>query len=231
MQLAIEYPAGAREVTFSFDLPKSFFIDEAEAEQLYRMELLANLPDRHGTSAEVMQDVTEAYTPLRMTSQFFFDIEAPVFKVNYSTNHVALTFQQLPDTTALDAVLGPRTGAKDTANDLTGTYVKARLVIPIHSRYDTLDTTAPFSLKNFVRGEGGYVHRCLPKIDLRGVADARCGGTKFKSGASTSSLQSNSQYQTCLELPVGLLNDLPFVYRALMGLLVAGAVIVILAIR
>lgn len=232
MQLAIDYPAAAQEATFVFELPKSFFIDEAEAEQLYRMEVISSVPDRQGTEAVVMKDVTDAYTSLRMSSQYFFDIEAPVFKVNYTTNRVELSFQQLPETTALDAYLGTRASFKEKGSiDAIAVPVKARLVIPIHSRYDNLDITTRFSLKNFVLGESAYVHRCLLKMSVSGVADMRCGSKAFTSSATQPSLTADSQYQTCLELPVGLLDDLPYVYRALMGLLVAGAVIVILAIR
>lgn len=232
MQLAIDYPVGAKEVIFTFDLPKSFFIDEAEAEQLYRAEIVSDDPARQGTSAVVVKDVTAAYAPLEMTSQYFFDIEAPVFKVNYSTNHVLLTLQQQQPSTSsvLEAYLGSKDETR-TDQALLNTAVKARLVIPIHSRYDILDTTTPFSLKSFVLGESAYAHRCLPKIDMRGVADERCGGKAFASTSSGSLLPEGSPYQTCLELPVGLLSDLPYVYRALMGLLVAGAVIVISAIR
>ncbi|KPI85385.1 hypothetical protein ABL78_5566 [Leptomonas seymouri] len=227
MQLAIEYPVAAQEATLSFLLPKSFFIDEAEAEQLYRMEIISSDTSHQGTSAVVVKDVTSAYTPLHMTSQFSFDIEAPVFKVSYSTNDVQLSFKLLPEATALDTYLGPISpgGAVDA------TAVKARLVIPIHSRYDTLDTTTPFSLSGFVLGEAAYVNRCLEKVELSGTSDARCGGTHFASSASKSSLSDAQLYHRCVALPVGLLKDLPYVYRTLMGLLVAGAVIVILAIR
>ncbi|KPA83740.1 hypothetical protein ABB37_01982 [Leptomonas pyrrhocoris] len=221
MQLAIEYPVAAHDATFTFALPKSFFIDAAEAEQLYRMETVSDAADRRGTAAVPVKDITSTYTPLQMTSQFLFDIEAPVFKVPYATNDVTLSFKQLPETTALDTYLGAR-NAGAGADATASAAAVARLVIPIHSRYDTLDTTTPFSLKNFLLGEGAYVHRCLPKIELTGTSDARCGGKPFSSGVSESSLRDHVLYQTCLELPVGLLSDLPYVYHALMGLLVSG---------
>lgn len=223
MQLAVEFPIAAQHVALSFDLPKSFFIDEAEAEQLYRMEAISAAQDTQGTHAAVLQDTTAAYKPLKMTSQHFFDIEAPVFKVNYTTNHVELSFEHQSDSAVLDAYLS------ESANRVSG--VKARLVIPIHSRYDTLDTTTKFSLKAFVLGESAYVQRCLPSIALKGTADARCSGTSFSSKATEEMLRAQPTYQACLDLPVGVLDDLPYVYRALMALLVAGAVIVIVAIR
>ncbi|KAG5511239.1 hypothetical protein JKF63_07181 [Porcisia hertigi] len=227
MQLAMEFPLSAKDVRFSFDLPKSFFIDEAETKQLYRMEVLSAHPMTQGTAAVVMEDITSAYTPLHMSSDHFFDIEAPVFKVNYTTNHVELTFQQMGNDgagSALDAYLSVG-GAKARAS------FRARLVIPIHSRYDTLDTTTPFSLVRLLTGENSYVRRCLPRVDMTVRADPRCSSDTYSSSATPATAMMDSQYKPCLDLPVGQLGDLPFVYHALMGLLVAGAAMVILIIR
>lgn len=225
MHLAVEYPIAARTTRLTFDLPKTFFIDAAEAEQLYRMEVISAESLTQGTAAVVLADITNAYTPLRMASQHFFDIEAPVFKVNYTTNHVELAFQQLEGGSgSLDAYLSAD-GARSKVS------VRARLVIPIHSRYDVLDTAKPFFLARFVSGEDAYVRRCLEQIDVAGSADARCSAEDYASTATRAGLAERPQYQTCLELPVGLLADLPHVYNALMALLVFGAVIVILAIR
>ncbi|KAG5485961.1 hypothetical protein CUR178_07555 [Leishmania enriettii] len=227
MQLALEYPLSAIDVRFSFDLPKSFFIDEAEAQQLYRMEVLSGNPRTQGMDAVVVTEITRAYTPLHMSSAYFFDIEAPVFKVNYTTNHVVLTFQQMTSKgagSALDAYL-----AKDGAQ--ADSSLRARLIIPIHSRYDALDATSTSSLRRFITGEGSYVRRCLTKVDVAGRADPRCAAGTYSSSATTATLVERLSYRPCLELPVGLLDDLPRVYHALMSLLVVGAVIVILTIR
>ncbi|KAK7201421.1 hypothetical protein NESM_000204800 [Novymonas esmeraldas] len=225
MQLAIEYPVASQDVHLSFHLPKSFFVDEAEAEQLYRMELLSADPMKQGTSAIVMADLTRAYTPLQMASQHFFDIEAPVFKVGYTTNHVELSFAQRGDgSSALDRYL------TESGSDSAVSF-RARLVLPIHSRYDALDTDTPFSAWRFITGEDAYVRRCLPEVSMSGTADPRCSASTFASVATSEKLAEKAGYVSCLDLPVGVLADLPHVYRALMGLLVAGAVMVIAAIR
>ncbi|CAG9568910.1 conserved hypothetical protein [Leishmania major strain Friedlin] len=227
MQLALEYPLPAKDVRLSFDLPKSFFIDEAEAEQLYRMEVLSADPMTQGTAAVVVADVTRAYSSLRMSSQYAFDIEAPVFKVNYTTNHVVLTFQQVGGDGAgsvLDAYL-----AEDGAQ--AQVPFRARLVIPIHSRYEVLDTKMPFSLLRFITGEGAYVRRCLTRVDVAGRGDPRCSAGTYRASAAVTTSEEKPHYKHCVDLPVGLLADLPYVYHVLMGLLVAGAALLILAIR
>ncbi|CBZ23594.1 conserved hypothetical protein [Leishmania mexicana MHOM/GT/2001/U1103] len=227
MQLALEYPLPAKDVRLSFDLPKSFFVDEAEAEQLYRMEVLSANAMTQGTVAVVVADVTRAYTPLRIASRYASDIEAPVFKVNYTTNRVALRFEQVGSDgagSALDAYL-----AEDGAQ--AQVPFRARLVIPVHSRYEVLDTTTPFSLLRFITGEGAYVRRCLTRVDVAGRADPRCSTGTYSASAAVATSEETPHYKHCLDLPVGLLDDLPYVYHTLMGLLVAGAALVILAIR
>ncbi|CAJ1017081.1 hypothetical protein, conserved [Leishmania lindenbergi] len=227
MRLALEYPLPAEDVRFSFDLPKSFFIDEAEAVQLYRMEVISASPVTQGMAAVVVADITSAYTPLNMSSQYLFDIEAPVFKVNYTENHVELTFQQRVDDgagSALDTYL-----AEDGAQAQFS--FRARLVIPIHSRYDVLETTTPFSLLHFITSEGAYVRRCLVEVHVSGRADPRCSTGTYSTSAALATVEERLHYTPCLDLPVGLLNDLPYVYNGLMALLVTGAVIVILSIR
>ncbi|KAG5486765.1 hypothetical protein LSCM1_08021 [Leishmania martiniquensis] len=227
MQLALEYPLAATDVRFNFDIPKSFFIDEAEAEQLYRMEVLSGDPMAQGIDAVVMADITRAYTSLCISSQYFFDIEAPAFNVNYTSNHVELTFQERSDDDAgrvMENYLSEGSAREEAP-------FRARLVIPIHSRYDVLNATRTFSLRRFITGEDSYVRRCLTKVDVTGRADPRCPAGTYSASATVASLEGRPSYKTCLDLPVGLLDDLPYVYYALMSLLVAGAVIVITAIR
>ncbi|GET85974.1 hypothetical protein, conserved [Leishmania tarentolae] len=227
MQLALEYPLPAKDVRFSFDLPNAFFIDEAEAEQLYRMEVLSANPIAQGTNAVVAADATSAYTPLRMSSQYTFDIEAPVFKVNYTENHVELTFQRRAGddaSSALDAYLSEDGAQAPLA-------FRARLVIPVHSRYEAVEPKKPFSLLRFITGEDAYVRRCLTRVDVAGRADSRCSASTYSATATVATSEGAPHYKPCLDIPVGVLDDLPYVYGALMSLLVVGAAIVILAIR
>lgn len=234
MKIALEFPVGLENLKFSFDLPKSFFIDVAEAEQQYKVEMVevAQAPlEPTGDAklvASVLHDVTKVYAPLQLSSSHFFDIEAPVFKVDYAENSVELRLR-VKDYDALKTYYDM--AVENTASPNMESSTMMQLVLPIHSRYDELDVNGTFSLYNFITGEPSYVHRCLPMVKLSGTMQVSCGGQKVSHRIVAASFADRPQYQPCLDLPVGVLADLPFLYYSLMIFLSLGAIIVIAAIR
>ncbi|CBH12771.1 hypothetical protein, conserved [Trypanosoma brucei gambiense DAL972] len=232
MQLEVEFPLIFNSVDISLDLPRTFFFDAAELEQLYSIKLQGS-----------KEDITWAYQPLRISSDYFFDIEAPVFHVGYEVNRVNITFERLPS--ASRRYSNGSAAAIDifaSADDARG-----RLLVPIHARYEEVDSTTPFSLQAFF-SRNTSVRRCIPSITVRGVVVDRGGRcVKFVSAlmkryddALTSSLTSPpvsvldgnipEPSPGCRNVPVGLLSSLRVVYTTVVALQCIGAAIVILSL-
>lgn len=110
---------------------------------------------------------------MQLTSAYPFDIEAPVFNVKYRTNAVHITLRR-HFRYVYDDNVGKKDGNSDHAyeNDdnvihTQRTPVLARLTIPIHARYENVDTLTKFDLKSFATEEtNAYVHRCLNQLQL-----------------------------------------------------------------
>ncbi|KAH9586610.1 Glycosylphosphatidylinositol-mannosyltransferase I [Trypanosoma melophagium] len=204
MQFDVEFPLALDTVRVSLELPHSFFFDAAEVEQLYSL-----------TTVEGEVDITNQYTPLSIASSFFFDIEAPAFRIPYKTNEVNFTFTRLP-----------------SAKLHRG---KGLLLLPIHARYDEVDTVTPFSIQAFFKRDT-FVERCIPAVMLSGgVQETSCYVESVKMENYSNSSDSRRMDKTiptrnCQHIPVGILSSLPFVYTALGILQCVGALIVILSL-
>lgn len=142
MHFFLEYSFTTDETQFTFDLPNSFFIDTAEAQQQYIM--------RKCVSKDACVDVTSHYFPLSIRTAYLCDIEAPVFRVP-DTNRVVIQMSPKPD------------GFFNSLLDREGRH--GYLQFPIHSRYEQLATGSSFSLSAFLREEKAYVFRCMNSIN------------------------------------------------------------------
>ncbi|ORC83903.1 uncharacterized protein TM35_000541270 [Trypanosoma theileri] len=204
MQFDVEFPLALDTVRISLDLPHSFFFDAAEVEQLYSLSTL-----------EGEEDITAQYTPLRINSSFFFDIEAPVFRVPYKTNKVNFTFTRLP----------------------SAKYQKGKgvLLLPIHARYEEVDTVTPFSIQAFFNRET-FVERCIPAVMMRGTvhgAGCHVESVRMETHSNNSNDDNNNNMipkRNCQHIPVGILSSLPYVYATLGILQCVGALIVIVSL-
>lgn len=190
MQFFVEFDGGNPNTLISFNLSNSFFIDAAEAEQLYTIVHCPLSGSKDFSSRGDCEERTSSYNPLSLTTAYLCDIEAPVFRV--------------PGDNEINIRVTPKMPSK--------TKGRATLIFPIHARYEHLDREKPFSLFSFIFEEDAYVHRCMNEI--------------VSSSAVYTSVDSDV-VNHCRNIPVGVLNDLPFVYRTLMSLLVAGAILVI----
>ncbi|KAF8302923.1 hypothetical protein TcYC6_0045510 [Trypanosoma cruzi] len=208
MHLAVEFPLNYDEVCVFLELPRAFFFDAAEVEQLYSITALG-------------EDVTREYTPLGINSTFFFDIEAPAFLVGYKVNSVRVTFRRLSS----------REGATTKRNPTA----KGLLLLPIHARYEEVDTATPFSLQAFF-GRESFVRRCIPALSVQDwKTAARCHTLPAPMGQESRSPSDNttvgsSTPSNCLDIPVALLSSAPLVYIALVALQCVGVVIVVLSL-
>jgi hypothetical protein len=135
-----------------------------------------------------------------MESTYPFDIEAPTFTTPYATNRVTLTVQCAKSSGA-ESCVAPR---------------GLRLELPIHLRYEDLDAVTPVRVLDLLVGSS-YTRRC----SLAGSLEASWGGQ--------SRAKSNSE-DLCVDVPVGILSHLPFVYWSTMFLLVSAAAGLVLSI-
>lgn len=99
----------------------------------------------------------------------------------------------------------------------------AQLTIPIHARYENVDTLTKFDLKSFVMEElHAYVHRCLNQMQIEWTSKV------CDTGKATSPVEAiNVIDEHCTKIPTGVLDDLHYVYTTLMALLTIGSVIVV----
>ncbi|EPY43886.1 hypothetical protein AGDE_00034 [Angomonas deanei] len=178
MRLNLEVPVDSNDTGVITSLDPSFFFDIEEVQS--QSQVFVNGEDR--TSEFLV--IADSVMP--------FDIEAPVFNINYSENQVVIMI------------------AKKSSSEFKGT---GQLRLPIHARYEHLDAKAEFSLWKLVNGESSYVNRCVGPFQVK-RGDEYYGETP----------------KYCIDIPTGVLQDLPFVYRSLVSLLIAGSVVVVLAI-
>lgn len=136
--------------------------------------------------------MTHSSSSAVLESDHFCDIEAPAFAVKRH-NPIRITVD----------LLG------------LGMQERAKLLFPIHARYEMLDTSVEFSLWSLLLDEHTYTEKCI-----NGVSSS--GGTAYE---ATGSSQLHCRY-----IPVGKLSDLVFVYRFLMSLIVISAAFVVFSL-
>lgn len=212
LDLEVFYALHMNRINVTITLPPSFFVDVAEAEQLYRME--------HHHHDGSTHDATSLATDVRVWSDLPVDIEAPVFKVPQVPNHVYMSWS-VHHTSSNTASL-----TTTTTREGRGGY--GVLVMPIHTRYEELDVRSPFSVARFwspAATKWNSVQRCLENITVSGTAMEVCGDERIITLPT-----SNDASGRCTRIPVGSLGDLPIVYWWLMSMLVFGAVIVVVMI-
>nr|CCD16632.1 unnamed protein product [Trypanosoma congolense IL3000] len=232
MRFEVEFPLRWDEVHISIDLPRAFFFDAVELQQLYTV-----------TSQECEKDITSAYKPLHFSSDFFFDIEAPAFRIKYDINRVNITLERKPSSMSKNNQEG---GALHDSCVINADS-KGLLVVPIHARYEEVDATTPFSLRAFF-SRTTQVRRCVPVIAVHGSvvsAEERCieltSATMVQYEGTTSQSPPPSPVADadgvvegpspgCRNIPVALLSSLPVVYGALALLHCIGVVIVVLPV-
>ncbi|KEG10241.1 hypothetical protein DQ04_04001060 [Trypanosoma grayi] len=202
MQLEVEFPLLFDGVRVSLDLPRAFFFDAAEVEQLYSMSAV-------GSGA----DIRAQYARLHIASTFVFDIEAPAFRTPYDTNSVNITFARLP--TAAPGRVG-----------------KGVLLLPIHARYEEADATTPFSLEAFFNRQSNVRRCIPAiAVQGTSSASANCSVSEATmerhDGTATAEMMAPPN---CQLIPVGVLSSLPFVYAALMTLQCVGAAVVVVSL-
>lgn len=216
MSLAVGFPSVFDSVHISLELPKTFFFDVAEVEQKYTI-----------TSLSDGVDLTHNYTPLHVSSSFFFDIEAPVFRVLYNIANVNLTFAKLPQKVKMES------SEFKEKNELL------RLLLPIHARYEEVDKVKPFSIKNFL-GADTSVLRCIYTVNIYDmksnkscdvfVATPELFVGEKKIANLNAKTWGRDIFGNCRRIPVGVLSSLSYVYTALVGLQCLAAAIVILSV-
>ncbi|ESL06577.1 hypothetical protein TRSC58_05747 [Trypanosoma rangeli SC58] len=206
MQLTVEFPLHYEEVEILCELPKTFFFDVDEAEQMYTI----TTPDG--------MDLRDGYTPLHINSTFIFDIEAPVFHVAYEVNNVRFFFMRLQS--------NKTAAAKQTSAR------KGSLLLPIHARYEEADAVTPFSLRAFFNRES-FVRRCISSVTVYDAKTAeRCHalpappaeGRRSPNGGLTTK---SNRPSSCQDVPVPLFMSLPMVYVSLIALQCVGAAVVV----
>ncbi|EPY23857.1 hypothetical protein STCU_04606 [Strigomonas culicis] len=212
MELEVAFPMAYSFYNVSIVLPSDFFFDVAECEQQFRiLRVPVDYPvGRRQEAASPPVDVTDAFSKLRVTTDYFFDIEAPVFKVQYTENTAVFLFERL--------------GTAPAAADGVAHSVKGLLVLPIHARYEQVDTDTQFSAHALLFGERVSVSRCLSKVSVRAGGEARVWD---HIEATTSGAAGEGH---CSIIPVGVLQDISIVYFMLMSLLVMGTLIVALCV-
>lgn len=186
----------------AINLPKSFFFDVREAEQYYRIVGDCARPNSDKTDPI---DLLSYYLPPSLSSAHVFNIESPTFHVSYDVNLVNLSIQRRADLPA--CVRG-----------------NVHLTLPIHMRYEDLDTTSPFSLIEFMTRQNSMVQRCL--TDIRVAWQSKQMGP----GVAFADVHHVDEEKSCVMLPVGILSNLPFVYNTLISLLVVAAVIIVTSV-
>lgn len=207
MELEVIFPQEYSFYNVSVTLPSDFFFDVAECEQQYR--LLSVSPHYKVGSREsaspTPRDVSHAFSNVEVSTNFFFDIEAPVFKVNYTENTAVFLFNRQGK--RMDAVIAEK--------------FNGLLVLPIHARYEPVDPSTPFSLFALALGEKVNVTRCITKVSVQ------AGHTQKKWTHVERTLNSGAvESGHCSVIPVGVLQDISIVYFFLMSLLVFGTLIV-----
>lgn len=140
MHFFIEFDIVNTNLTYRFDLPNSFFIDTAEAEQLY---MVKENCDVNSNEIHSCGDISTHYFPVSLTTSYLCDIEAPVFKVP-NTNSVVIHLER-----------------KSSVQSVSGL---GTLVFPIHARYEQLKVNEEFDWISFVTEENSYVNRCMNTI-------------------------------------------------------------------
>lgn len=135
VQFFIEHNSSLIEHTYTFELPNSFIIDTAEAENHYSI-----------VSTNENLDVTSEYLPLSLKMALLCDIEAPVFTVS-KNNTVTINLRQKDS------------GTGHNANEIR------KLVFPIHIRYEALSQENPSSILSFLGEREAYVTRCISGAD------------------------------------------------------------------
>lgn len=177
-----------RNVTVEVDLPRAYFVDIAEATQSHVFTA--------GAGQLTLKD---------MSSQYIFDIEAPIFKIPYTTNKVT-TVVELSSST----------------DDASSSGFS--LLFPIHTRYEEVDTERSLDWAEFFDHIPSYTTRCIERQQVSGSL------TGVTSSSTVQELVSSTK-SACVEFPRGILAQLPVVYWLTMGLLTAGAVLVIALVR
>jgi hypothetical protein len=176
--------SGRRTVAIDIDLPRAYFVDIAEAKQAHVFT---------GSSQPNL---------VSMSSEFIFDIEAPIFKIPYTTNKVT-TVVELPQ--------------------LPSGLSNFSLLFPIHTRYEEVDVERTFDWAEFLDHIPSYTTRC---IEAHHVS-----GTVTNHGPLGSLSLVPATKSACVDFPRGILGQLPAVYWLTMGLLTSGAILVIACVR
>lgn len=209
MYFGVEFPLSFEAVHISLEIPRTFFFDVAEAEQRYFIVTLDDLVDS-----------THEYTPLQIRSRFPFDIEAPAFRVPYNENSVNITFAPL------------LSGKFIEKNDVE----KKLLLLPIHVRYEEVDTVTPLSF-GLVFDAQSYVERCVTTIAVQdSQTAAQCPVFLQAQGqgeAHVTNLTTGEAliFGNCRRVPVGVLAWLPFVDSFMFLMQCAGVFIIIFSLQ
>eukprot|EP00331_Platyophrya_macrostoma_P027100 CAMPEP_0176463166 /NCGR_PEP_ID=MMETSP0127-20121128/35711_1 /TAXON_ID=938130 /ORGANISM="Platyophrya macrostoma, Strain WH" /LENGTH=198 /DNA_ID=CAMNT_0017855243 /DNA_START=251 /DNA_END=847 /DNA_ORIENTATION=+ len=191
-------------------LPKSFFFDIPEVLQMHTWEHSAsNHDESHRGSIESMH------------SEHVFDIEAPIFRIPYEFNKV-------------DVVLRlPYYSNADSGSRSSSTMHDVSVLLPIHTRYETLDDERPFAWGDFMRPIDSFVEHCIAPEDIR--AELSLDSVEAVSAShdikAAFMMKTAAGHTPCVKFPRGILSHLPYIYWLTMLLLAAGALLVIAVIR
>lgn len=188
------------------NLPRAFFFDIAEVLQMHTWE--------NATSLALSPSIDS------MSSEYVFDIEAPIFRVPYSHNMVDIRIK-----------LGssPRPSSVSSANPTLSELQEMQtlsVLLPVHTRYEEVDAERPFLWSEFTATLDSYKRRCVETDDVH--AEIILGGSNPPAMVLLSTEASKT---SCVMFPQGILSHLPVVYWLTMGLLTMGALFVILLIR
>lgn len=189
-------------------LPKAFIFDIPEVLQMHSWEL---------DGATAVGDEQQGRI-VSMSSEHVFDIEAPIFRIPYEYNTVQLTLK-FPSTARSQT--GVHSGHHDVA-----------VLLPIHTRYETVDADRPFAWSEFMRPIDSFVEHCISADDVHGQLEGV--DTADHVGGDTvpvSMMRTTAGTHTCVKFPRGILSHLPIVYWLTMGLLGTGALLVMLVVR
>lgn len=171
------------------NLPRAYFVDIPEVEQMCTLFVDGATSDG-GIAARCA-----------MSSQYIFDIEAPIFRTEYETNLVKL----------------------DVTLPAVAQHAKViRVQFPMHTRYEVVDTTRPFSWDDFLYPlEGSHKLRCIESSAVQ-ITMPNHGEVSVVTNEAV------GPHRHCIAFPQGILSHLPVVYRLTMGLLAVGSLFVFL---
>ncbi|KAG8345840.1 hypothetical protein TRVL_03329 [Trypanosoma vivax] len=231
MQLEVEFPLVLDTVHISFNLPHVFFFDASEVVQSYNI-----------TAKESGVDASGWYAPLNFSSQQYFDIEQPAFRVEYQFNTVQLTLRRPPppsrDKSHNSTAVSAGDGDQDAAmRKKSGSAV---LVVPIHSRYELADGDTNFSVASFFDRHRQVVS-CISEVIVRGTVVNTAGRCvefitvdmrpfNFSHSPNPEPGNESNLGLNCRNIPVALLSSHSVVHTGLMVLQFVGATIVVLSL-